>query len=125
MVKNIGWIRVFVSDMDRAVEFYADTLGIGIRNRSPDFPEFVELATEGTILALNSVGDDWPEGKALIGRFTGITLTASDLEDAYQSLSGKGVRFSGPPVRQPWGGMMTSFFDPDGNEISLLEMPQA
>ncbi len=37
-MKKVGWIRVFVSDMDRAVEFYADTLGIGVRTRSPDFP---------------------------------------------------------------------------------------
>ncbi len=37
-MKKVGWIRVFVSDMDRAVEFYADTLGIGVRARSPDFP---------------------------------------------------------------------------------------
>jgi predicted enzyme related to lactoylglutathione lyase len=65
------------------------------------------------------------EGRQLTGRFTGITLTVPDVEAAHRSLTSKGVRFSGPPARQPWGGMMTSFFDPDGNEISLLGMPQA
>lgn len=123
-MKKVGWVRVFVSDMDRAVHFYADTLGMGVRNRSPEFPEFVELATEGATLALNSVGDEWPEGKELVGRFTGITLTVPDIDDAYGSLSRKGVRFSGTPTKQPWGGTMTSLFDPDGNEISLLEMPE-
>jgi len=121
MLNRIGWIQVFVSDMDRAVEFYADTLGIGVRARSPDFPDFVELATEGAILALNRPGDEWPQGKGLIGRVTGITLTVPDIETAYRSLSAKGVRFSGPPAKQPWGAMMTSLFDPDGNELSLLE----
>jgi predicted enzyme related to lactoylglutathione lyase len=120
VLNRIGWVQVFVSDMDRAVDFYENSLGIAVRNRSPEFPEFVELATEGTILALNSVGD---EGKQLVGRVTGITLTAPDVEAAHRSLSAKGVRFSRPPVRQPWGGLMTSFFDPDGNEISLLELP--
>ena len=115
---RIGWVVVFVSDMERAVQFYADTVGIGVRNRSPDFPEFVELATEGTILALNSVGPDRPN---LIGRVTGITLTVPDIESVYRSLSAKGVRFSRPPTREAWGASMTSFFDPDGNEISLLE----
>ena len=122
MMKNVGWVQIFVSDMDRAVDFYADTLGIDVRNRSAEFPEFVELATQGTILALNS---EPPEGKDVIGRFTGITLTVPDIEGAYRSLSGEGVRFSGPPAKQPWGGTMTSLFDPDGNEISLLGMPQA
>ena len=117
-------MRVFVSDIDRAVEFYEKTLGMGVRNRSPEFPEFVELDTEGTILALNSVGDEWSEGKKMVGRFTAITLTVPDVEAVYSSLSSKGVRFSGPPARQPWGAVMTSFFDPDGNEISLLEVPE-
>jgi predicted enzyme related to lactoylglutathione lyase len=124
MLSKVGWVRVFVSDMDRAVEFYENTLGMGVRNRSPEFPEFVELDTEGTILALNSVGDEWPEGKKMIGRFTAITLTVRDVEGAYRSLSSKGVRFSQPPTREPWGGVLTSFFDPDGNEISLLEVPE-
>lgn len=124
-MKTIGWVRVFVSDMDRAVHFYADTLGIGVRNRSPEFPEFVELATEGATLALNSVSDEWPEGSKLVGRVTGITLTVPDVEDAYRSLSAKGVRFSGAPTKQPWGGTLTSLFDPDGNEIDLVQMPPA
>jgi predicted enzyme related to lactoylglutathione lyase len=119
-MKTVGWVQIFVSDMDRAVEFYAETLGIGMRNRSPDFPEFVELDTEGSVLALNSE----PPGNDAVGRFTGITLTVPDVEGAYRSLSEKDVRFSAPPARQPWGGIMTSLFDPDGNEVSLLEMPQ-
>ena len=47
MLNKVGWVQVFVSDMDRAVEFYEKTLGIGVRNRSPEFPEFVELAADG------------------------------------------------------------------------------
>lgn len=124
MLKNVGCVRVFVSDMDRAVHFYADTLGMGVRNRSSESPELVELATEGTILALSSVDSEWANGNELVGRFTGITLTVPDIEDAYRSLSAKGVRFSGTPTRQTWGGTMTSLLDPDGNEISLLEMPE-
>jgi len=121
MLFRVGWVQVFVSDMDRSVEFYDNSVGIGVRTRTPEFPEFVELATEGTILALNRVGD---EQRHLMGRDTGITLTVPDIEAVYRSLSSKGVRFSRPPAREPWGAIMTSFFDPDGNEISVLEMPQ-
>ncbi len=124
MFKKVGYVQVFVSDMDRAVEFYGDALGIGVRDRHPEYPDFVTLATEGTTLALRRPGDDWPEGKKQIGRFTGIDLTVPDIEGVYRSLSAKGVRFSRPPTREPWGGVMTSLFDPDGNEISLLEMPE-
>ena len=93
MLNKVGWVLVYVSDIDRAVRFYADTLGMGVRNRSPEFPEFVELATEGAILSLNS----GPEAKGLIGRPTGITLTLSDVEGTYSSLSEKGCASLGRP----------------------------
>ncbi len=125
MLNTVRWVRVFVSDMDRALEFYDKRLGIGVRNRLAEFPGFVELATEGTVLALHRPGDEWPEGKKQVGRPTGITLMTADIQATYRSLTSKGVRFSGPPARQPWGGILTSFFDPDGNEIDLVEFPGA
>ena len=119
MISRVGWVRVFVSDMDRAVDFYENQVGVPVRARSPDFPQFVELATEGTVLALHRPGDEWPEGKKQVGRPTGITLMTADIQATYRSLTSKGVRFSGPPARQPWGGILASFFDLDGNEIDL------
>lgn len=122
-MNKIGWIRVFVSDMERAVDFYSSALGIPVRNRSDEFPDFVEMATEGAVLGLNRPADDRPDEKALIGRPTGITLIADDLHSVHSSLSAKGVRFSSPPTPMPWGALMTTVFDPDGNGIDLMQFP--
>ncbi|MFQ5880679.1 MAG: VOC family protein [Dehalococcoidia bacterium] len=114
-------IMVFVSDMPRAIQFYREALGMSGIVTSPEFPDYVELPTEGATVSLMRPADEWPEGKTAIGRTTGITLTVSDLDGLYRTLSEKGVRFSRAPTKEPWGGIMTSFFDPDGNEISLLD----
>ena len=121
MAFKVGWAIIYVSDMQRAVEFYGDTVGIGVRTTSEEFPEFVELATEGAILALHSVDPGWSDNQKRIGRPTGITITVPDIDSVYRSMSAKGVRFSQPPKTEPWGGKTTTFFDPDGNETALME----
>ena len=47
---RIGYAIVFVSDMQRAVSFYRDVLGLPLRFESPGWTEF---ATEGATLALH------------------------------------------------------------------------
>jgi len=42
-----------------------------------------------------------------------------DLDVAHAALSDKGVRFTRPPTREPWGGYMAVFADPDGNTYYL------
>ena len=116
-MKIVGWVIIYVSDLERSVEFYENKLGIGVRDRPED--DFVELDTEGTIMSLHS----GPAAEGLIGRPTGITMTVQNIESVYRSLSEKGVRFSGPPSKQSWGGIITKLVDPDGNEMSLVEMP--
>ncbi|MFT3957121.1 MAG: VOC family protein [Piscinibacter sp.] len=39
---------------------------------------------------------------------------------AHQDLVGKGVRFTGPPERQFWGGVLATFSDPDGNQLQIV-----
>ena len=121
---KVGYVQIFVSDFGRAVEFYEDCVGLSVTFRDDDLG-WAEMATEGATLALRRAGAELPEAQKQVGRPSGITLLVPDLEAVYRSLSDKAVRFSRPPTREPWGGLMTSFFDPDGNEISLLEeMPQ-
>jgi predicted enzyme related to lactoylglutathione lyase len=114
-VNKIGYIAVFVSDMNRAVDFYEKKLGMSVKARSEEFPVWVEMATEGATFALNSAT---PE---LVGRPTGITFMVGDLQGLYDRMQAGGVRFSAPPERPPWGGLTATVLDPDGNEIGLLE----
>ena len=49
------------------------------------------------------------------GRHTGIGFAVEDLDAAHAQLSAVGVEFTRPPTREPWGGYMAIFADPDGN----------
>jgi predicted enzyme related to lactoylglutathione lyase len=88
-------VRVFVTDWDRALRFYTETLG----------PPY-----EGA------------EGP-LVGRFVGVSLRVDDIDETYQTLRGRGVEFVAPPARMPWGGVLAHFRDPDGNVLTLLVSP--
>ena len=63
-------------------------------------------------------GDE--EGEALVGRFLGVSLEVDDIDSVYATLCDRGVEFAGPPTRQPWGGVLAHFDDPDGNTLTLL-----
>lgn len=57
-----------------------------------------------------------------MGRHTGVGFGVPDLRAAHARLEAAGVRFPMPPARQPWGGFMAMFADPDGNLFYLDEL---
>ena len=69
-----------------------------------------------------SVGTDSAESSRLVGRHTGVGLGVTDLEAAHAELRDAGVCFTMPPERQPWGGFMATFSDPDGNVFYLDQL---
>ncbi len=112
---NIGYVNVFVSDLEKSVAFYQQKLGLELEMSEPNFGYAAFHA--GTIrLGLAVAGSDQ---KSLIGRHTGIGLSVTDLNQEYATLLEKGVIFSEPPTKQPWGGFMAIVEDPDGNRYYL------
>jgi catechol 2,3-dioxygenase-like lactoylglutathione lyase family enzyme len=77
----------FVADMDKAVKFYRDVLGLNVKFESPGWSEFV---TGETTLALHPASDKNPAGKVELG------FTVADVEAFYRDMSAKGVLFSMP-----------------------------
>ena len=113
-------VRVFVTDWDRAIRFYSETLGMPVAFRSDEIG-WAQMATGEGQLALERVDPSDQEGQALIGRFVGVSLQVSDILMTYQTLAERGVEFLAPPEKQPWGGMLAHLRDPDGNILTLLD----
>ena len=96
----------FVMDMNKAVKFYRDTLGLQLRFESPGWSEF---ATGETTLALHPPSDKNLAGKVEFG------FTVADVEEAfYRDMSAQGVLFSIPPTKQDFGGLLAQFVDSEG-----------
>ena len=112
-------VRVFVRDWAEACAFYGETLGLRERFRDDDMG-WAEYDLGGPCLGLERVAPGDREGEALLGRFLGISLQVEDIEALYETLRAKGVRFTAAPEKQPWGGTLAHFQDPEGNELTLL-----
>jgi lactoylglutathione lyase len=117
---SIYSIAVFVHDIRRAIEFYRDKLALPLAKQGSFGAEFF---AEGTRIGVHPAVHQ--EGRALVGRHTGITLFVPDLLHFCGELHDRGVRFVAEPTQQSWG-IMAMVADPDGNVIALWEdqMPQ-
>ena len=99
----------FVADMETAVAFYRDTLGLTVRFTSPDWSEF---ETGAVTLALHPETSRNAAGEVQLG------FTTPDLEGIYADRDGAGLVFAAPPVREH-GVLLSRLVDCEGAEISL------
>src|SRR5262247_832893 len=88
-----GNVTLYVSNMDRAVRFYSDTLGLRLAYRFGDNWASIELG-KGLTIGLHPASEQMPAGKK--GSMAiGLELSGS-IHEAVQTLESKGVRFHGP-----------------------------
>ena len=93
----------FVADMDNAVKFHRDVLGLKVKFESPGWSEFV---TGETTLALHPASGRNLAGKVELG------FTVPDVEAFYRDMSAKGVLFSMPPKSRISAGCWRSLSIP-------------
>ncbi|MGE0352865.1 MAG: VOC family protein [Gemmatimonadales bacterium] len=115
MSASLYSIAVFVTDLDRAIGFYRDTLGLPLVNRGSFGAEFFDV---GTRLSVHPAVH--ADSRALVGRHTGLTLHIPDILSYCERLHEHGVRFLNEPTQQSWG-IMAMVADPDGNVLALWE----
>lgn len=116
--------RVFVHDLPAARDFYEQQLGLVIAFDGAD-EGFVRFDTGQLQLVLESVAADAPaDEQVLVGRFTGLSFGVADLRAEHARLAAAGVRFTGEPEAQFWGGWLATLADPEGNELQLVQFPQ-
>jgi len=99
----------FVADMDKAVAFYRDTLGLKLKFASPFWSEF---DTGGVTLALHPASDRNPAGGVQLG------FSAADLDEVYAQRDALGLTFTAPPVNEH-GSVLSRILDCEGAEVSL------
>lgn len=105
----LRYVIKYVSDMDRAVEFYRDRVKLSLRFSSPHWSEF---ETGETTLALHAANEEHPAGTAQLGFGT------EDLDVLHTELKASGVKFTSPPTEQ-FGSRIAKFIDLDGAECSI------
>ncbi len=112
-------LRIFVTDWERAIRFYTETLGIPTTFRGDEMG-WAQLDTGACNLALERADPADEEAMGFVGRFVGASLEVGDIHACYETLLARGVAFLEPPAEQPWGGTLAHLRDPDGNVLTLL-----
>src|SRR5579872_6610897 len=96
-----GNVTVYVSNMDRAVRFYSETLGLKLAYRFGDHWASVELG-KGLTIGLHPASSHSPAGRK--GSMAiGLEVSGS-IHDAIKTLESKGVQFQGSVVNDGKAG---------------------
>ena len=99
-------------DMNRAVLFYKDVMGLEVRNQSPGWSE---LGYGDATVALHGGGD--VEYKP-----TGLGFIVADIDDACQEVArGGGSVLRAPADREGEQIKLAQVADPEGNGFSLTQ----
>ena len=107
---KVARVILYVSDFDRAVKFYTETLGI---KKVYAEQGWCSLATEGTEIDLHH-GRKASAGECEVN----IGFQVKDLDATYAALLDAGVKVS--KIFSPCGGLRcVSFRDPDGNSLGI------
>ncbi|MGV9770575.1 VOC family protein [Streptosporangium sp. NPDC003464] len=126
MLTDIMYVTIYVTDQDRALEFYTE--GLGLEKRidfsGPD-GRFLTVGVPGSpvqILLWSHAAAAGQPGD--VGRHAApgpLILESDDLRKDFGILRRRGVTFEEPePVDYPFGVRIEAV-DPDGNRVSLRQ----
>ena len=131
-IDMLGGAIVNVSNQKKALEFYSQKLGFEVKeNQDEGESSWIEVCPKNFRLPISLINPDktsWSDEKKeqekmKIGTDTGIWFYAKDIDSVYQTLKSRGVEIT-KPEKQPWGVLLSKFYDQDKNEFSLLENPE-
>ncbi len=110
-----------VENLERAVTFYRDTLGIPFLFPAPPQMAFFKCGTVRLLVGVMPPGRQAQRGGA-------VYFQVPDIRGVFESLKGKGVEFRAEPHlvhRGPSSELwLAEFTDPDGNQLALMsEVP--
>jgi catechol 2,3-dioxygenase-like lactoylglutathione lyase family enzyme len=131
MIKKQTHTTVYVTDQERAKEFYTQKLGFEVRDDarmgnfrwltvSPKTQPDLRIVLYGLSPSAFMGEDNVAALKKLVesGAIGAGVLETDDIQREYEELSAKGVKFRGPPKEQPYG-IEAVFQDDSGNYWSL------
>jgi len=131
MTTSLSTVHILVDDVDAAVDFYRDTLGLTVRNdvANGDF-RWVTLTTDtqpdiGIVLSQPHAGRSQEDGDALAallakGEMYPVHFRFDDLDSVFDKIaSAPGVEVLSEPATQPWGVRDAAVRDPAGNRLRI------
>jgi predicted enzyme related to lactoylglutathione lyase len=132
MTIALQYCHITVNDVDEALGFYRDALGLEVRNDvgSGGF-RWVTLGSPdqqavAIVLSEPHAGRSQADGDALQELLTKGVLpmtifSADDVDAAFEKVRASGAEVLQEPMDQPWGPRDCAFRDPSGNLVRISQ----
>jgi len=118
MISHVKFVSIPTTDQDRAVKFWTERVGCKVLTDQPfnDKQRWIELrigSSDTRLVLFVFDGQGLKPGMPFNG-----ALACDNVEQTHQELTTKGVTFTTPPQKAPWGSFAI-FKDPDDNTFVL------
>ena len=113
-IRGADFIYYQTSDLDRAIEFYRDTLGLELLHHFEEV-KWAEFSAGNITLALNDPTAFDPNAKAQTGG-AAVAFAVENVTEAIAGLQEKGVQVTLPTQETPVCHF-ACITDPDGNSV--------
>ena len=119
MKVNAFNVNVCSENPERLIAFYADVVGL------PRVPQIGPGAFMAGTTGFLVDGHSLAKGSSQEPHRVLLTFTIDDVTSEQARLEAAGVKFVRPATREPWGGLVATFEDLDGNYCQIIEYPKA
>jgi predicted enzyme related to lactoylglutathione lyase len=114
-------------DSERLVKFYSQAFGWQMQKLGKDMGDYVLAATTETdenrmVKTPGAINGgffpkkpDWPE------QYPPVVIAVDDITDAMKKVAEAGGKVLDEPMEIPGVGLYVSFFDTEGNRVSMLQ----
>jgi lactoylglutathione lyase len=119
--RTVDYVILYVRDLDRAVAFYQDVVGLPLRLRRSGYAEFAtanlkfglyERDRLPGLVGAEAAGQE-PAGETL--------FLVPDVDAEAERLHRAGQAILSGPSDRPWGHRTVHLLDPDGNVVELAQ----
>ena len=142
MIASVRHVGIVVADLNTALHFYRDMLGLRFVKRTEESGEYIDtmLGTKNAAIItikLRAPGDcmiellhfkthSHLEKREIFSQgISHIALTVRNIDESYSRLTAQGAVFNSPPQFSPDGAVKVCVCkDPEGNAIELVQEMQ-
>jgi catechol 2,3-dioxygenase-like lactoylglutathione lyase family enzyme len=114
MILRVWDVTFTVADLQQAVDFYQNTLGLQIKYQ---FSNYAGLDCGGMEIGLVPGRANPPQQDAPC-----VDFLVREVDEVYRVLRARGVHFVKEPHDTPWGGRIALLADPDGHLLQLVQI---
>ena len=119
LLQKIDHITLFVTDMNRAIDFYTNILELPLRFASTNWSE-VGGKENGVFIGLHLTNKNNHENYSVENK-PDISFSVNNIQFVENQLREKGVKFQRMVTEIAPGKYVANFLDRDGNNLSLHE----